>query len=441
MSSIGSFVHVKVGKLVAADSLLRHGGFFRVWLAATVAVLGESVSHLALPLTAAAVLHASPAQMGILFACGTLPFALFSLPAGVWMDRRSKRALIVGFNFLGGLALATVPLAFYLGRLDMPVLYAANFLVGSCFCVGGSAAQVFLTGLVGRDRLVEANSLQASATSIAGLAGPVMAGLLVAWLGAPIAVAVDAAAFALSALLVASIHCVEAPLENTERAPVWSDLLAGLRFVWGHPMLRAFAMMAAMCIVLLDGFMALYVLHATRDLGLGAKEIAVVNMVGAAGALFGALIVHVLNRRIGKSDAIVVGFGAAGTGFLVYALVPTGTWAVAVAGAAMFLVESGMTAYTVNYLAMRQEATPDAMLGRMTTTMRFLSVSGAPIGSAVIGQLAGRFGMVPILVTLGIAALLAALWSRRLLANQSATGVPRSAALISRTAQERWPIT
>jgi hypothetical protein len=182
--------------------------------------------------------------------------------------------------------------------------------------------------------------------------------------------------------------------------------------------------MAAMCIVLFDGFMALYVLHATRDLQFAASQIALVNALGATGALVGAIAVHHANRWIGKSRAIVLGFAATGTGFLLYAGAPAGAWAVPLAGAAMFLVEGGMTAYTINYLAMRQQVTPDAMLGRMTTTMRFLSVSGAPLGSAVVGQVAGTYGLVPVLVALGLAALTAAAWSHRLLTH-SADGLQR----------------
>jgi MFS family permease len=396
------------------NSLLRHGGFLRVWLAAAIAVLGESVSHLALPLTAVQVLHATPLEMGLLFACGTLPFALFSLPAGVWLDRRRKQSIIVAFDVLGCLALSSVPIADYLSSLSMTVLYIANFLVGTAFCIGGSAAQVFLTGLVGRDRLVEANSLQASANSVTGLAGPVLAGVLVAWLGPAIAVAVDATTFLVSALLIASVRCTEPAVPPVNNS-AWRDLVAGLSFVWHHPLLRAFALMAATCIVLFDGFMALYVLHATRDLGLEAGQIALINMVGAIGALCGAVIVHRANRHIGRIAAIIAGFSATGCGFLLYAFAPAGSWAIAVAGLALLLVEGGMTAYTVNYLAMRQEVTPDALLGRMTTTMRFLSVSGAPLGSILIGHLAERFGQVPVIVVLGLMALGAALGSRHLL--------------------------
>lgn len=401
--------------LLPADSLLRNRNFFRMWIASTVAVLGGSVSQLALPLTAVQILHASPSQMGLLFACGALPFVLFSLPAGVWLDRRSKRSVIVGFNLLGCAALTVVPLAVVFDALSMPLLYAVDFVVGTGFCVGGSAAQVFITQLVGRERLVEANSNQATATSIAGLIGPVVAGMLVGWLGAPTAVALDAAAFFVSAMLVASIRFSEVPMRLSTQ-PVLQDMLAGLRFVWRHPLLRAFAMMAFMTLFLYDGFVALYVLHATRNLHLTPSELAMVNTFAALGALAGATSVHRLNQRLGKHLVISVGLGVTALGFLAYSQVPLGDWTLALAGAAMFVVNAGMTGYTVNYLSIRQMVTPDAMLGRMTTTMRFLSVSAAPVGSSISGYCADRYGIAPLLTALGIGAIGASLMSRWLIA-------------------------
>ena len=401
--------------LVPADSLLRNRNFFRMWIASTVAVLGGSVSQLALPLTAVQILHASAGQMGLLFACGALPFVLFSLPAGVWLDRRSKRAVIVGFNLLGCAALAVVPLAVQFDALSMPLLYAVDFVVGTGFCIGGSAAQVFNTQLVGRERLVEANSVQATATSIAGLIGPVVAGMLVGWLGAPTAVALDALAFLVSAMLVASIVFHEVPMKLSTR-PVLEDMLDGLRFVWQHPLLRAFAIMAFMTLFLFDGFMALYVLHATRNLHLTPGELAAVNTLAALGALAGAIAVPRLNRRIGKHVVITLGLGLAGVGFLGYSQVPSGSWAVLLAGGAMFLLDAGITAYTVNYLAMRQMVTPDAMLGRMTSTMRFLSVSAAPIGSSLSGYCADRFGISAVLLAQGFGVIAASVLARWLIA-------------------------
>jgi MFS family permease len=396
----GQWCRQRIEALLPRDDLLRNRSYFRIWLAATVAVLGGAVSQLALPLTAVSLLHASAAQMGLLFACAALPFALFSLPAGVWIDRRRKRSLIVAFNLLGGCGLAAVPLAAMFDVLSMPLLYAVEFAVGTAFCVGGSAAQVFMTQVVGRERLIEANSKQASASSLAGLAGPVLAGMLVGSLGAPTAVALDAAAFFSSAALLATLR-VEEPLPSPSRRPLAAELLQGLRFVWQHPLLRVFAVMAALCILLFDSFMALYVLHATRNLGFTPHQIALVNTLAALGALSGAISVHALNRRVGKPTAILAGFTATSVGFVAFALVPQGAWSLALAGAAMFLVDGGMTSYTINYLAMRQVVTPDELLGRMTTTMRFLTVSSAPLGSALAGYCADRFGLVPVLAAIG----------------------------------------
>ncbi|TRZ55235.1 MAG: MFS transporter [Rhodocyclaceae bacterium] len=414
-----SFVNLpdltRLKTLMPADSLLRNRNFLRMWIASTVAVLGGSVSQLALPLTAVRILHASAGEMGLLFACGALPFVLFSLPAGVWLDRRSKRSVIVGFNLLGGLALTVVPVAVMFNALSMPLLYAVEFAVGTGFCIGGSAAQVFITQLVGRERLVEANSNQATATSIAGLIGPVVAGMLVGWLGAPTAVALDALAFLVSGLLVASIRFREVPMKLSNR-PVLEDMLEGLRFVWQHPLLRAFAIMAFMTLFLFDGFMALYVLHATRNLHLSPSELAAVNTLAALGALAGAIAVPRLNRRIGKHVVITLGLGVAALGFVAFSQAPSGEHAVILAGGAMFLLDAGVTGYTVNYLAMRQMITPDAMLGRMTSTMRFLSVSAAPIGSSISGYCADRYGIAAVLLTQGIALVGVSLLARWLIA-------------------------
>jgi len=190
---------------------------------------------------------------------------------------------------------------------------------------------------------------------------------------------------------------------------------AGLRFVWQHPLLRAFVMIAAMFILLFHGFMALYVLHATRELGFSPAQLAVVNTFAALGALLAATSVHRLNRRIGKHAVIVLGLAFTALGILAYAQAPQGVWAVTLAGAAMFLVEAGATVYTINYLAMRQLVTPDAMLGRMTTTMRFLSVSAAPVGSVLSGYCADRFGITLVLTYLGIGAIAATFVSRWLI--------------------------
>ncbi|MFD2273745.1 MFS transporter [Undibacterium arcticum] len=183
---------------MSADPMLRNYDFRRFWLTCAIAGFGEQISNLAIPLTAVLLLHATPSQMGMLIALQMAPFALFALPSGVWLDRRSKFPVVLWTEFLFAFVLAIIPLAYWLGLLSMPLLYAVGFLLGIGFVLGGSAAQVFLTHLVGREHLMDAQSKFAATDSVSRLIGPGIAGLLVQWLTAPFAILINAAGFLLS---------------------------------------------------------------------------------------------------------------------------------------------------------------------------------------------------------------------------------------------------
>lgn len=389
--------------LAPAGSLWRHRDYMRLFLASTLATLGATVSQMALPLTAVQLLDASATQMGILAACELLPFALLSLPAGVWVDRSRKKRLAAVFDLLGACALALVPLAHLLGVLSLPVLYVAGFFVGCTFAVGGTAMQVFITQLVGRDRLVEANSKLSAASSIAGIVGPAIAAIAVDALGAPLAITLDACGFLLSACLVMSIRRDDPPVV-IEKRPMWPEVREGLQLVWRNPLLRSLAIAAAVWIMLFDSFRALYVLFATRELQLGAKDLALINTLGALGALIGAAAAHRMERTQGARATLILGYLLCGVGYGAYAAMQPG-WALTALGAglAMLVIDFGATMYSVTYISLRQQVTPDAMLGRMTATMRFISVSAAPIGSAAAGRMGDAVGLHGTL--LGVAAL------------------------------------
>lgn len=125
--------------------LLRDRAYRRLWSSILISSLGGQVTMLALPLTAALLLHATPTQMGLLTAMEIAPFVLLSLPAGVWLDRVRKLPVYIGGETLIALIVSTVPLTWWLGWLTMPWLYAVGFAVGAVYTVAGSAAQVVLT--------------------------------------------------------------------------------------------------------------------------------------------------------------------------------------------------------------------------------------------------------------------------------------------------------
>ncbi|HEX5127770.1 MAG TPA: MFS transporter [Rhodocyclaceae bacterium] len=384
-----------------AGSLWRDRDFMHLFWATTLSVLGTSVTQMALPLTAVQLLHASATQMGILAACSLLPFVLLGLPAGVWIDRSRKRKLAIAFDLFSAAGLVLVPLSYLGGVLCLPVLYLAAAMVSTGEAVGGSAMQVFITQLVGRDRLVLANSQLSGASSAAQLVGPALAAILVALAGAPLAITADALSFVISAILLSRIHRDDMPAIN-KYANVLGEIKEGLLLVWRTPMLRTLVWVVCVWITLNDSFKALYVLFAARDLSLSAADIALINTLGALGGLLGAAIAHKLERRIGSSKSLVWGVLGAGIGYLSYALPRAGSaYANWMAGAALMLMNLGVAVYLVNYLSLRQAVTPDALLGRMVTTMRFLTIALAPVGTVAIGRAADAYGLVPVFIGIG----------------------------------------
>ncbi|HEY6354563.1 MAG TPA: MFS transporter, partial [Burkholderiaceae bacterium] len=213
-----------------ADDLLHDPTYRRLWTSIMVSSLGGQVTMLALPLTAAVLLHATPTQMGFLTAMEIAPFVLFSLPSGVWLDRVRKLPVYIGGEVALALTVASVPLAWGFSVLTMPWMYFVAFALGTVFTSAGSAAQIVLTQVVPRERLVEAHAKNALASSGAEVVGPGLAGLLIRLLGAPVALLVDAAMLLWSAWILRGVRAVERR-EPRGDAHFWRDLHAGLRFV------------------------------------------------------------------------------------------------------------------------------------------------------------------------------------------------------------------
>lgn len=370
------------------------GRDFRLIFAATVlnAVAG-TVSGLALPLTAAVHLNAGPTQMGLLAAAELLPFALFSLPAGPWIDRSRKQRLGVAFNLLAAAAALAIPIAFAGGFLSLALLYGVGFVVGTCAVIGGSATQVQLVRLAGRDALLAANARLASFQSAIALVGPAVAALLIDRIGAPFTLTVNALIFGTAALAVGAIrHREEAPA--AARAPWWREAKDGLRLIRDHPLLRALAFFGALWLMLLGGFNAQFVLFSTREAGLSVGQLALVTGCGAAGAFLASLAARRFERNRGTRSVLLTGYLLSAVTMGLYPLAAAlGGAAMVFAAAVKLALDFGVTLYTVNYLALRQRITPEEMLGRVTTTMRGLAVSAAPVGALAWGLAAEGAGI------------------------------------------------
>jgi hypothetical protein len=245
--------------------LLRDSTYRRLWTSILISSFGGQVTLLALPLSAAVLLRASPTQMGILTAAELVPFALFSLPVGVWLDRVRKLPVYIVGEMSISLTVATVPLAWWLGWLSMSWLYFVGFVIGAVNTTAGSAAQIVLTQIVPRERLVEAHAKNALASSTAEVTGPGAAGALIKLTGAPLALLADAALLLVSSSILRGVVVKETP--SAVNAAFWPAMREGLNFVRSHRLLITMATCVGVWQLCNQAAMVVQILFATRQLG------------------------------------------------------------------------------------------------------------------------------------------------------------------------------
>jgi MFS family permease len=398
------------------DGLWLSASFRRLWLSLTVTSFGAQITNLALPLTAALLLNATPMQMGILVALETLPFALFSLHAGVLLDRVRKLPVIIAADVGRGISLLAIPVTAWFGVLSMEILFAVGFLCGMQNVVGGAAYQVLLAQMAGRKRLVEANAKVTLGETSAALIGPGIAGGLIHVLTAPFAIALDAMTFFASALMLRRIKAPNDVARDGVNGGVWREIGEGLKLVWGNRTLWGLAWLAGIWQFLHHMQVAVLILFATRELGLSAGAIGLAFVFGGAGCVLASASAERLSARFGIGPVIVHGLILSAFGWQAYGLIGGPPWlAGLLLGMAMLVFDFGAILYAINYLSLRQAITPDRLLGRMTATMRFVTVASAPIGSLVGGALASQIGLRSTLLVVGVLGLLlsaaAVLWS------------------------------
>jgi hypothetical protein len=379
------------------DPQLRNPDFRRFWFSSILSNFGAQITLLALPICAALLLHATPAQMGSLAALGSLPFLLFGLPVGVLLDRSRRLPVMLCSDAMVALSLASVPLAWWQGWLSIHWMYAVEFVLGTGLVVGGGAEQIFMTFLVGRDGLIDAQSKFAATESASRLLGPGLAGVLVQALGAPVAILCNVAGFTVSISNLRRIRARE-PQPAPPESHAVRDMLAGLAFVWRQPTLRLLAWTSACWHLLVYGYLALYVLFATRVLGMSPGMMGPAQMLGGVGVLASSVLLKPLSARFGSGGTVAIGLCASAIGFVLMPAIPRDLFGSSTASAAayalvVFWLDCGATLFFLPYLALRQRVTPDAFLGRMTSTMRFMTVAMAPVGAAGAGLLAERIGV------------------------------------------------
>jgi predicted MFS family arabinose efflux permease len=408
--------------VLAPTDLLRDATYRRLWTSILISSFGGQVTLLALPLTAAVLMHAAPTQMGLLTAMEIVPFVLFSLPTGVWLDRVRKLPVYVIGEMSVAIAVATVPVAWWFGGLSMRWLYLVGFLIGAVNTTAGSAAQIVLTQIVPRERLVEAHAKNALATSAAEVTGPGAAGALIKLTGAPVALLADALLLLISAAILRGVPVKENP---TSAPPAfWTAMREGVNFVRSHQLLMTMAICVGAWQLCNQAATVVQILFATRQLGLSERGVGLSYVALGVGTVLASANGHRVVRRLGPGPTLVLGFAVSGAGWLLLSLAPLNVLGVAAYALMLMMFGIGAVFIFINFLSLRQSVTPAPMLGRMTSTMRWLILIPAGPGALLGGWLGEHLGLRVALGFAGITALLLAMIAWRRPVIRSVTTLP-----------------
>jgi MFS family permease len=364
------------------------------WGAQSVSRVGSQVSGLALPLAAIFVLHATTFQVAALNVVDMLPWVLFSLPAGVWVDRLRRRPLMIAADWGRAVALGSIPVVYAYGGLTLAQLYIVGFAAGTLTVCFDVSYQSYLPALVERDELGDANSKLEVSSSGAQVAGPGIAGILVGAITAPYAIAVDAASFAASALFLSAIRRVEELPETlaATRRRMRTEIAEGLRFVVGHSIMRPFLIFVAWSNFFNTLLFSIFLVFAVRDLHLHAATIGVMFSLGSVGTLVGALTATRAARRFGIGPAMISFAALSGFALLLIPLARDG-YAIPFIVAAQFVLGLCAIGINVNGITLIQAITPDRMLGRTNASRRFVVWGVMPFGGLIGGALGSTLGL------------------------------------------------
>jgi MFS family permease len=401
--------------------------YTRLWTATTISNLGDGVTLAAGPLLAAHLTN-DPRQVAGLAVAQRLPWLLFALVAGALVDRWDRRRVMVRANLFRAAALALIAVMAGTHTIGLPVLYAVFLTVGVAETFFDNAAQAFLPRIVSPVLLPTANSRMYAGEIVANqFAGPPLGGIL---FGVAVALpfAIDGATFAAAALLIASIS-VTVPVptvpEGTTRPPLRHDIAEGLRYLFGHPLLRPMAIVLGLMNLLGTMTIATFVLLARDRLGLSDAGYGFLLISGAVGGLLATPFAPRLIRRVGEGTVMVTSLWL----FAAIPLIVPLTHSPVVVGV-YFALEAGVgIIWNVATVSLRQRIIPDRLFGRVNSVYRLLAWGTMPIGAAIGGIVAEQYGLVAPYWIAVVAMSVASLWFSFRLGNRHVEAAKQQASL------------
>lgn len=383
-------------------SLWRHPDFLRLWTGQTISRLGSVVTRTAMPLVALLVLGAGPFELALLVVLESAGRLVVGLFAGAWVDRLRRRPVLIADDVARAALLLWIPVAHALGVLRIEQLYLVAFAAAALAALFDAAYPAYVPTLIGRERLVEANSKLAASAGVAEIGGPGFAGGLVQIAGAPLAMLVDAVSFLASAASLGLIRAAEPPRPPREAATrMVEEIAEGLAAVRRNAVLLPIALQSVPDHFFGAFYAVLYSLYLLQELRLDPFLLGIVISAGGVGSLVGSFFASAVIARLGIGSAIVTTFIAASA---IGVLTPLAQGPVALATFMVFLpqlIGDGLkTIDGVAELSLVQGVTPDRVLGRVNATLDVVAHGAAyPVGAlaaAFVAEAIGTRGAIAI---------------------------------------------
>lgn len=398
--------------MAKSASIWKDKRFLWLWSGQTVSALGDQFSNLALPVLAVTVLGATASDMGILNAFGTASFLLVGLVAGAWVDRLVKRQVMMVADLIRFVALLTVPLLWAAHSLQIWHIFLVVGIMGLAKVFFDVAAQSFIPVLLPAENIGGANGAMETSSQVSGVGGPSLVGFLLGFLRAPLLILVDAVTFLVSALTLSMIRHEEVTAPKTERRPLATEILEGLRFVRSQKLIRTIALTTGTNNLFGTMVFALMPLYILRTLGVTTAQFGLMMSVGAVGGLLGAALCSRLIKLMGEGPLIVWSAVVSGIGICLMAatsLVPQPAQ-LPLLIATQFVESFCVLTYNITQVTARQRICPPRLLGRMNATIRFFIWGVMPISSLVAGWIGNAFGVTTAMWIGAIGVLFSAGW-------------------------------
>ena len=388
----------------------RHPDFLKLWAGQATSMFGSLIGGFAYSLVAIISLHASPGQIALLNGCNLLPGIVAGPWAGVWADRLRHRPLLIAADLGRAVILGSIPLAALTHTLSMLQLYLVTVSMSVLTMSFGVSFQAYASSVIGRERLIEGNSVLRGTEAVAEAGGFALGGLLVQLLTAPITIAFDALSFLASALSLAAIRSVNTGTRHQarreERPATRQDIVEGARAVWHDPVLRSLTMTTFVWEMVGNAIGVVITLFFVRDLHLQPLAMGPVFGIGGISAFLGALVAGKVVRRWGLGRSLIgsLYFNNLGLSWVVFAGGPLPlVLALLAAGQA---TDGGRTIYEINAVSLLQSRAPQGVVGRVFAAYETLKSSAMMLGLVAGGMLGGAIGLRNVLVLALIANLL-----------------------------------